>query len=265
VLLDKTGTLTLGAPAVESVVALDGVDDDELLRLAASIDQLSAHVVAEALVHDAERRGLALGEARDVREQPGDGIEGTVDGRRVTVGSSAFLRAHGIASAANGADAPGRARVHVGLDGAPAGTIVMADRPRPDAATAVSALRAAGARRVAPITGDDRPTAESVAVGVAIDEVYADRGPADKLAVLHAIGAEAASRPIVMVGDGVNDAPALAAPDVGIAMAAAGATVSTEAADVVITVDRVDRVALALQVGRRSLSIAARACWPAWA
>jgi P-type E1-E2 ATPase len=155
--------------------------------------------------------------------------------------------------------------VHVGLDGAPAGTIVMADRPRPDAAAAVSALRAAGARRVAPIAGDHTAIAESVAVGVAIDEVYADRGPADKLAVLHAIGAEAASRPIVMVGDGVNDAPALAAPDVGIAMAAAGATVSTEAADVVITVDRVDRVALALQVGRRSLSIAARACWPAWA
>jgi heavy metal translocating P-type ATPase len=256
VLLDKTGTLTLGAPAVERVVALDGLDGDELLRLAASVDQLSAHVVAEALVHDAERRGLALGEAREVRERPGDGIEGTVDGRRVTVGSRAFLRAQGIATAANGDDAPGRARVHVGVDGMAAGTIVMADRPRPDAAAAIAALRAAGARRVAMVTGDDRATAEAVARGVGVDEVFADRGPGEKLAVLRAVGADPASRPVVMVGDGVNDAPALAAADIGVAMAAAGATVSTEAADVVITVDRIDRVAVALQVGRRSLAIA---------
>jgi heavy metal translocating P-type ATPase len=256
VLLDKTGTLTLGAPTVERVVALDGLDGDELLRFAASVDQLSAHVVAEALVHDAERRGLALGEAREVRERPGDGIEGTVEGRRVTVGSRAFLRERGIAAAANGADAPGRARVHVGIDGTPAGTIVMADRPRPDAAAAIAALRAAGARRIAMVTGDDRVTAEAVARGVGVDEVFADRGPGDKLEVLRAVGADPASRPVVMVGDGVNDAPALAAADVGIAMAAAGATVSTEAADVVITVDRIDRVAVALQVGRRSLAIA---------
>jgi P-type E1-E2 ATPase len=133
---------------------------------------------------------------------------------------------------------------------------VMADRPRPDAAAAIAALRAAGARRVAMVTGDDRATAEAVARGVGVDEVFADRGPGEKLAVLRAVGADPASRPVVMVGDGVNDAPALAAADVGVAMAAAGATVSTEAADVVITVDRIDRVAVALQVGRRSLAIA---------
>jgi P-type E1-E2 ATPase len=106
------------------------------------------------------------------------------------------------------------------------------------------------------VSGDDRETAEAVARGVGVDEVFADQGPGDKLAVLQKVRADPSSRPVVMVGDGVNDAPALAAADVGIAMAAAGATVSTEAADVVITVDRIDRVALALQVGRRSLAIA---------
>jgi P-type E1-E2 ATPase len=210
--------------------------------------------VAEALVHDAEGRGLALSEAHGVHEQPGDGIEGAVDGRHVTVGSAAFLRAQGIAAPSN--HAAGRAVVHVGIDGAPAGMVVLADRPRPDAAAAVAAIRAAGARRVAMVTGDDRATAEAVAEGVGVDEVFAEQGPGDKLAVLQKVRADPSSRPVVMVGDGVNDAPALAAADVGVAMAAAGATVSTEAADVVITVDRIDRVALALRVGRRSLAIA---------
>jgi heavy metal translocating P-type ATPase len=256
VLLDKTGTLTMGGPAVERVIALDGLGADELLRLVASLDQLSAHVVAEALVHDAERRGLVLTSARGVRERPGDGIEGTVDGHRVTVGSRAFLREQGIAAAGNGALGPGRACVHVGIDGAPAGTIVMVDRPRPDAADAVAALRAAGAVRIAMLTGDDAATAAAVARDVGVDEVFAERGPGDKLAVLREVREERGAGPVVMVGDGVNDAPALAAADVGIAMAATGATVSTEAADVVITVDRIDRVGLALHVGRRSLAIA---------
>jgi P-type E1-E2 ATPase len=195
-----------------------------------------------------------LSEARAVHEQPGDGIEGAVDGRRVTVGSAAFLRAHRIAAPSN--HTAGHAVVHVGIDGAPAGMVVLADRPRPDAAAAVDAIRAAGARRVAMVTGDDRETAEAVAEGVGLDEVFADQGPGDKLAVVQRVRADPSLRPVVMVGDGVNDAPALAAADVGIAMAALGATVSTETADVVITVDRIDRVATALQVGRRSLAIA---------
>ena len=260
VLLDKTGTLTVGAPAVERIVALDGHGAQELLRLAASVDELSAHIVAEALVHDAEARGLVLAEAHDVHEWPGDGIEGAVDGRQVAVGSRGFLRARGVAP--DGVEgvatvrAPGRSQVHVAVDGALAGIIVMADRPRPDAAAAVAALRNAGAVRVAMVTGDDRATAEEVARGVGLDEVFADCRPEDKLAVLRTVQGEGGAGLVVMVGDGVNDAPALAAADVGIAMAAAGATVSAEAADVVVTVDRVDRVAEAIRIGRRSLSIA---------
>src|SRR6185312_14634751 len=158
VLLDKTGTLTLGAPAVERIVTLDGHGPDALLRLAASVDELSAHVMAEALVHAAEGRGLVLATARDVHERPGDGIEGTVEGHRVTVGSRAFLRQRGVGVEARDAGtlaAPGRSRVHVAVDGRMAGIIVMADRPRPDAAAAVAALRDAGATRVAMVTGDD--------------------------------------------------------------------------------------------------------------
>jgi heavy metal translocating P-type ATPase len=256
VLLDKTGTLTLGTPAVERIAAADGLAPDELLRLAASVDQLSAHVVAEALVHDAERRGLALTDAGAVHERPGDGIEGTVEGRRVAVGSRTWLGDLGIDTRAAPHGEPGRSRVLVGVDGLLAGTIVMADRPRPDAAEAIAALREVGAERVAMVTGDDQATAEEVARGVGIGEVFADRGPSDKLDVLRAVQRDRAACPVVMVGDGVNDAPALMAAEVGVAMAGLGATVSTEAADVVITVDRLDRVVEALRIGRRSLGIA---------
>ena len=269
VLLDKTGTITLGAPAVERIVALDGLGPDELLRLAASVDELSAHVMAEALVHDAEARGLVLADVRDVRERPGQGIEGTVEDHRVAVGSRAFLRGRGVTVArrrrrgGRAGTRPGAPSVHVAVDGQMAGVIVMADRPRPDAAAAVDALREAGATRVAMVTGDDRATAEEVARGVGLDEVFADCGPEDKLAVLRAVESEPGSRLVVMVGDGVNDAPALAAADIGVAMAAAGSTVSAEAADVVITVDRIDG-SLALHLGRRALRSPARACSSAW-
>ncbi|HEX7298286.1 MAG TPA: heavy metal translocating P-type ATPase [Solirubrobacteraceae bacterium] len=256
VMLDKTGTLTLGAPALERISPADGVGPEELLRLAASVDQLSAHVMAEALVHDAERRGLRLSEPRDVLERPGEGVEGTVQGRRIAVGSLGWLRERGVDVPEGPPAGAGRAHVLVGLDGALGGTIVMADHPRPDAAIAVAGLRAAGASRIALVTGDDRATANEIARGVGIEEVYAECRPDDKLALVRAIQREPGSGPVVMVGDGVNDAPALAAADVGVAMAGLGATVSTETADVVITVDRIERVADALRIGRRSLQIA---------
>jgi P-type E1-E2 ATPase len=197
-----------------------------------------------------------LSEPSDVVERPGDGIEGTVGGHRVTVGSRGWLTARGIDVAVAGPVGAGRARVLVGLDGEPAGTIVMADVPRPDAAASITGLHAAGIERVAVVTGDDRATAEEIAGAVGVDEVYADCRPEDKLALLQAIQRDRASGPVAMVGDGVNDAPALAAADIGIAMAGAGATVSTETADVVITVDRIDRIAEAVEIGRRSLAIA---------
>jgi heavy metal translocating P-type ATPase len=245
VVLDKTGTLTLGAPELVDVSASDGVDADELLRLAASVDQVSAHGIAEAVVHAAERRGLQLALPEHVTERPGQGVEGEVDGRRVTVGSAAWLTERGI-------DATAQGTVLVGVDGHTAGALVLADRLREDAPAAIAALRASGVRRVIMATGDRREVAETVARQAGIDDVRAELEPEDKLALVR----DAPERPVIMVGDGVNDAPALALADVGVAMGVAGATASAEAADAVIVVDRLDRLADALQISARAFSIA---------
>ena len=262
VLFDKTGTLTLGLPAVEQILVFDGVQPEELLRLAASVDQLSAHVLAEALVHDAEARGLVLTAPTDVEEGPGQGIEGVVDGRRVAVGSSAWLLARGYADAENvargldgGLDA-GMARILIGVDGALGGAVVMGDHVREDAHMLVEALRREGIRHVAMVTGDRAAVADAVGAGLGLDRVYAQLSPEDKLDVVRTLRSSPDLCPVVMVGDGINDAPALALADVGIAMGGVGATVSSETADAVIVLDRVDRVVDAVRIGRRSLGIA---------
>ena len=262
VLFDKTGTLTLGLPAVEQILVFDGVQPEELLRLAASVDQLSAHVLAEALVHDAEARGLVLTAPTDVEEGPGQGIEGVVDGRRVAVGSSAWLLARGYADAENvargldgGLDA-GMARILIGVDGALGGAVMMGDHVREDAHMLVEALRREGIRHVAMVTGDRAAVADSVGAGLGLDRVYAQLSPEDKLDVVRTLRSSPDLCPVVMVGDGINDAPALALADVGIAMGGVGATVSSETADAVIVLDRVDRVVDAVRIGRRSLGIA---------
>jgi heavy metal translocating P-type ATPase len=262
VLFDKTGTLTVGTPEVREVVTLDGLAVGEVLRLAASVDRMSAHVLGEALVRAARESALDLGLPSDVTEEPGQGIVGTLDGHRVVVGSRAFLRSEGYDSdAVVGASlavgrGSGEAHVLVGVDGHPAGVIVMADELRPDADRIVDRLRAEGVRHVAMVSGDRRSVAERIGAAIGVDRVYADQSPEDKLGVVRALRDDPKLSPVIMVGDGVNDAPALALADVGIAMGAAGATVSSETADAVITVDRVDRVADAVHIGRRALSIA---------
>jgi heavy metal translocating P-type ATPase len=262
VLLDKTGTLTLGTPEIERVVPLDDIPSDEMLRLAASVDQLSAHSLAGALVRDAHGRGLELSFPAEVEEGLGQGIEGAVDGHRVAVGSSAWLErrgydgADGEARALDLGDGAGRAKVLVGVDGRLAGAVVMADHLRPDAASLVDELRAAGIRHVAMVTGDRAAVADEIGVQVGVDRVYAEQSPEEKLDVVRSLQDLPGLRPVVMVGDGINDAPALALADVGIAMGSGGATASSEAADVVIVIDRIDRVADAIRIGRRSLGIA---------
>jgi heavy metal translocating P-type ATPase len=262
VLLDKTGTLTLGTPRVERIVELCSLPSDEILRLAASVEQLSAHGLGEALVRDARARGLALGFPEQVEEDPGQGIEGRVDGHTVTAGSRAWLqRRHDVrypepqAAQGNGAH-DGRATILVAVDGRLAGEIVMADHVRADAASAVAQLRSAGIELVAMVTGDRGSVAREVGAQVGIDRVYADQAPEDKVEVVRSLRAQDGRASVVMVGDGVNDAPALATADVGIAMGSGGATISSETADAVIVVDRIDRVATAVSIGRRSLGIA---------
>ena len=261
-LLDKTGTVTTGEPEIDRIVPLDGRSAEELLRLAASLDQHSVHVLAEALVHGAEERGLVLSAPERTSEAPGQGITGVVDGHEVAVGSSAWLEKLGCrgaveASAAlDGSPSISQARVSVAVDGELAGVIVMADHVRPEAWGLADALRESGIEHVALVSGDRAEIAEEVGRLVGADTVYAEQSPEDKLDVVRAIRAQERLRKVMMVGDGINDAPALALADVGVAMGAQGATVSSQTADVVILVDRVDRVVDAVRIGRRSLAIA---------
>jgi len=262
VMFDKTGTLTVGTPELREIVTRGGWSAADVLRLAASVDRLSAHVLGEALVGAAEEAELELTMPAEVHEEPGQGIEGRVDGYRVAVGSRAFARTAGVpqaeivSTASTMTRGSGEAHVVVAIDGHVAGVIVMADELRPDADRIVERLRAEGIGHVAMISGDRRSVAERVGRELGVDRVYADQSPEQKLEVVRRVAADPDLRPVIMVGDGINDAPALAIADLGIAMGAAGATVSSETADAVITVDRVDRVADAVHTGRRALRIA---------
>ena len=262
VLFDKTGTLTAGTPEVRDIVASGGFEAAEVLRLAASLDRLSAHVLGAALVCAAAEADLTLSTPIEVREDAGQGIKGTVDGRAVALGSRAFLRAAGVAAdevasaTLRSGRGSGEAQVLVAVNGHIAGVIVMADELRADAVHIVERLRAEGVRHVAMVSGDRRSVAERIGLELNVDRVYAEQSPEDKLDVVARLRADPNLSPVIMVGDGVNDAPALALADLGIAMGVAGATVSSETADAVITVDRIDRVADAVHTGRRALSIA---------
>ncbi len=262
VIFDKTGTLTVGTPEVREIVTRPGFDRAELLRLAASVDRMSAHVLGDALVRAARDADLMLSVPVESREEPGQGIAGRIGDHRVAVGSHRFLQGEGV-SAEDLAGAAlldgrgsGEARVFVAVDGVIGGVIVMADELRADAGGIVERLRSEGVRHVAMLTGDRRSVAERIGRGLGVDRVYAEQSPEDKLEVIRRLREDPALGPVMMVGDGVNDAPALAVADLGVAMGAAGATVSSETADAVITVDRVDRVADAVHAGRRSLHIA---------
>jgi len=259
-LFDKTGTLTRGRPALTDVISAVGRSADEVLRLAACIDQASAHVLAAAIVTAARDRGLTLATASGVRERHGYGVEGTTDGHTVRLGKAAWIvdgpTPGWVRRARRRAALDGSLTVFVAIDGQPAGVLLLTDPLRPDAPRMMRALRQAGIRRMVLVTGDRADIAETIGRIVGVDVVYADRDPAEKLAIVHA---EQQSAPTIMVGDGVNDAPALAAAGVGVALAARGSTASAEAADVVLTADRVDGLADAILIAGRSNRIARRA------
>jgi len=256
VLLDKTGTITLGHPELDSVVATNGLPAEETLRLAASLDQLSSHPLAKALVAGAEQRNLALTIPEKVEEQFGKGVRGSVDHHTVLVGSASWLRGHGVEPKLPAGLDGGNAKVLVAVDGEFSAVVLVGDRIRADSAELVPQLRKAGIRHVALVTGDKSSVADVVGERLGVDRVYAEQTPEQKLEVVRALRARPDLRGVVMVGDGINDAPALALADVGIAMGSAGATVSSETADAVVLVDRVDRVADAITIGRRALYIA---------
>jgi hypothetical protein len=256
-LFDKTGTITAGKPTVAEVVPEGALSAHETLRLAASLDQVSPHVLASAVVQAALRRGLPLTLPTGVEEVPGRGVRGTVDGHDVTVGRADWVGvpagAEWARRARPRAESEGALIVFVGVDGTPAGLVVLDDPIRPDAGRSVRALRRGGIDRVVLVTGDRALVAETVGAVIGVDQVLAERTPAEKV---DAVRVEHARAPTIMVGDGINDAPALAVADVGVAIGARGATASSEAADVVLTIDRLDRLGEATVVARRSRRIA---------
>ena len=256
--LDKTGTVTTGVPEVAAIEVFGQVERTELLRLAASLDQLSPHVYAEAIVAAARQRDLELVFPEEVREHPGTGITGIVGAHRVAVGQARWLAGgkpipDAMASFRRRIESQGASAVFVAVDGTPCGALVMHDPVRAETRPLIRKLREAGVDRVVLLSGDHAEVSRSVAEALGVDAVMSEHSPEQKVA---AVRSERAGAVTAMVGDGVNDAPALAAADVGVAMGARGATASSEAADAVILVDSIDRVGEAISIARRARAIA---------
>jgi heavy metal translocating P-type ATPase len=252
--IDKTGTLTHGRARVASVETT-GVAADEVVRIAASLDQASKHIIAQAIVADAQKRGLRLSIPTAVVEQPGEGIEGNVDGRRVIVGGSRFVmsRIAGAGAALRRLSKPGAVVAAVAIDGKLAGHFVLSDALRAETSAVLRGLKGLGLERIVVATGDRREVAEAVTAGLPIDAVRAELTPDQKVMV---VLSERKHGAVMMAGDGVNDAPALAAADVGLALGASGTAASAEAADVVLLVDQLDRVVTGIRIAQRSRFIA---------
>lgn len=257
-LFDKTGTLTSGTPEITDMTVFSALDASQVLRLAASVAQASSHVLSSALVRAARDRGLDLSFPSEAAESPGVGIAGVVDGLRVRVGTAEWASdGRGLSDDVRvfrrRMTRAGAATVFVGVGDAVAGAVGLDDPIRPDSPATIRALRRAGIRKVVMVTGDHPLVAESVGAVLGVDKVLAQRSPAEKVAAVREARAQG---PTVMVGDGINDAAALAAADVGVAMGARGSSAASEAADVVILVNRLDRLAEAQRIARRSRSIA---------
>ncbi|MBS9477563.1 heavy metal translocating P-type ATPase [Ancylobacter radicis] len=253
-ILDKTGTLTDGRPQLVSINILGDLSEDEIVYFAAALDQASKHPIAQAIVAAAHARGAVLPLPEHVVETPGEGVAGMIDGRPVVVGGAAFVASQ-IAAAEpqrNIRDA-GSVVVALAVDGKLMGHLVMADALRAGTADLLAGLRRLGIGRILLATGDRRAVAERVTAGLRLDAIRADLTPDQKVLV---VLTERKNGPVMMVGDGVNDAPALAAADVGVAMGARGAAASAEAADVVLLVDHVDRLLPGIEIAQRARRIA---------
>ncbi|MFZ9133459.1 MAG: heavy metal translocating P-type ATPase, partial [Gemmobacter sp.] len=253
-ILDKTGTLTDGRPQIVAIDSHDGMGADDILRFAAALDQASKHPVAQAIVAAAAARGLTLPVPEDVAEIAGEGVIGYIDGRQVIVGGDGFVAARvGRTAGDHPERAAGSVMVAVAVDGRMAGHLLMSDPLREGAAEMLADLRRQGVGRILLATGDRAEVARQVTEGLGLDGIRAGLTPDEKVLL---VLTERKNGPVMMVGDGVNDAPALAAADVGVAMGARGAAASAEAADVVLLVDRVDRIAPGIEIARRARRIA---------
>ncbi|GIO13743.1 ATPase [Cohnella xylanilytica] len=253
---DKTGTLTAGKPVVTDVVAFGGYEADEVLRIAASLESLSEHPLAKAIVGEARSRGLAYGRPTDFRALTGSGIQARWDGDLWKIGKPAFvdeaLRSEELASAVDRLEEEGKTVAVLHREGELVGVVALRDEIRPEAKRAVAKLRKLGIE-VAMLTGDRSRTASAIARELGIGRVYAELLPEEKVAKVKELRREYGS--VAMVGDGVNDAPALASATVGIAMGGAGSDAALETADLVLMNDDIGRIADAVALGRRTRRI----------
>ena len=256
VAFDKTGTLTHGQPVLSSVITAPGIDEDELVRLAAIAEQYSAHTLAHSIVVGAQQRGLTVNPCTDVTETTAAGLTATIEGKKVVVGKYSFIAAQDP-STVRVEIAAGELAVYVAVDGKYAGALLLRDELRADAPDTLKWLAAMGIRHTLMLTGDGKVTAEHVAQALGVTNVQAECLPLDKVRAVEAV----TDRPVMMVGDGVNDAPVLAAADVGVAMGARGSTAASESADVVIMKDDLHRVARSIEIGQQTIRIALQSIW----
>jgi heavy metal translocating P-type ATPase len=256
VVFDKTGTLTRGSPTITRILPRQPYTESELLAAAASAERLSSHVLASSVVRAAEERGLDIVAATRAEEVEARGVVAQLGNHEVSIGTLAFIRDR-VVDAEPTSVSGGELAMYVAIDGRFAGSIVATDPVRHNARSTVETLARLGVRNSVMLTGDSNTTAEHVARAVGISTVQANCLPADKVNAVYAITA----RPVLMIGDGVNDAPVLAAADVGIAMGARGATAASESAGAVILVDDLSRAALAVAIGQDTVKIALQSIW----
>ncbi len=254
VVLDKTGTITEGKPVVTDISLANGTGEDRLLQLAASAEKGSEHPLGDAIVQSAEARGLSILPLEKFQAVPGRGIEARIDGRGVLLGNRAFMAERGVSlgtlqDTSDTLAAAGKTPMFIALDGAAAGVIAVADVPKPGSKAAIARLRQMGIE-VAMITGDNERTAKAIAEQVGVDRVLADVLPHQKAEAVRGIQKE--GRKVAMVGDGINDAPALAAADLGIAIGS-GADVAVEASDITLIRADLAGVATAIALSRATL------------
>jgi heavy metal translocating P-type ATPase len=256
IVIDKTGTLTKGHATLTACHPAADFTEDEILRLAASLDQASNHVIAEAIVAAARQRKLTLSMPEDTREAPGSGLEGTIDGKRIAVGGFGYVRDRTHDGAAFESLTPsreGEVAVAIAVEGHMAGLLVLADEIRGEVPNAIRLFRQAGVTRIILASGDRKDVSAAIGAKLDVDEVRGELMPIDKV---NLVISERDRGTVMMIGDGVNDAPALAAADIGAAMGVHGSAASAEAADAVLLVDRLDGLAQAMAIAQRSRRIA---------
>lgn len=247
---DKTGTLTMGTPEVVATERFDpSISENDLLRMTAALEQRSSHPLAKAVVSKAQAEGIDLSDPADFRVVKGRGVAGRIDGKSVLAGNAAFLRESGVLLPDQQAES-GETSVFVAVDGTAAGALRFADRPRPGAREAIASLKSSGVRRIVLLTGDSAPIARRVGADLGVDQVEAELLPDAKVAAIERL--RLLGFRVAMVGDGINDAPALAAANVGIAMGVGGTQAALEAADIALMTDDLNKIVVARIIAARA-------------